>query len=145
MDARPATRVLSHNSEETFHVGKSMAGLLTPGSVVLLMGPLGSGKTVLARGIAAGLGVADEVTSPTYTIVSEYLGSVAVYHIDLYRVEGAVQLDNLGLEDILWGDGVSLVEWGEKLPEAFCSAPVRVSLKIDGPTDRLITVEGLPS
>ena len=103
------------SAAETETAGAAIARRLAPGSVVLLVGPLGAGKTTLAKGIARGLGVTEEVISPTYTIVSEYQGRLPLHHVDLYRIEGSDQIDNLGLDDFLWGEGVSLVEWGEKI------------------------------
>jgi tRNA threonylcarbamoyladenosine biosynthesis protein TsaE len=89
------------------------------GALVLLTGPLGAGKTVLAKGIARSLGIPDPLISPTYTIIAEYRsGRVPLYHVDLYRIEGTEQMENLGIEDILRGDAVVLVEWGEKLAPA---------------------------
>ena len=90
------------------------------GVVVLLEGPLGAGKTVLAKGVARALGITDPVISPTYTIISEYsAGAMRLYHVDLYRIEGREQMENLGLEDILRGNGVVLVEWGRRSSRAW--------------------------
>ena len=111
--------------------------------VVLLIGPLGAAKTLLTKGIALGMGISEEVSSPTYTIVSEYGAEKKLYHIDLYRVEGREQTENLGLDDILGSDGVSVVEWGEKLMTDFPSRPIRVHLSVDSPDRRTILVEGL--
>ena len=106
----------SHGEADTFSFGRALASGLRAGDVVLLRGDLGAGKTVLARGIAVGLGVpAEEVRSPTFTLVNPYRGRLPVYHLDLYRIEKAADLDELGLEEILGGDGVAIVEWGERL------------------------------
>jgi tRNA threonylcarbamoyladenosine biosynthesis protein TsaE len=134
----------------TRHIARSVEG-----AIVLMVGPLGAGKTVLAKGIARSLGVPDPLISPTYTIIAEYRsGPVLLYHVDLYRIEGRDQMENLGLEDILRGKAVVLVEWGEKLPPALlpplgASAEhglcirVTISMAVDGGRDLL--VEGVPA
>ena len=106
--------------------------------------PWAPGKTVLARGIARGLGIDDQLVSPTYTIIAEYrAGTTLLHHVDLYRVEGRDQMENLGLEDIMAGSGYVLVEWGEKMETAL-SAPaaahlrVTLSLAPDGGRDILV-------
>ncbi len=91
-----------------------MGQTLTPGAVVLLQGPLGAGKTVLAKGIAAGLGVTDTVTSPTYTFAVEYAGRIPIVHADLYRLEEPEQFDALALDDRLGTGSVLLIEWPER-------------------------------
>jgi tRNA threonylcarbamoyladenosine biosynthesis protein TsaE len=106
--------------QDTLDAGEALGRKLLKehpeGIVVLLIGPLGAGKTVLAKGIARALGVTEQIVSPTYTIVSTYgSGRVPLTHIDLYRIEGSDQAENLGLEDILRGSGIVLIEWGEKL------------------------------
>jgi tRNA threonylcarbamoyladenosine biosynthesis protein TsaE len=135
--------ILSHSEEETLAIGSSLAGSLDleAGDVVLLRGDLGMGKTVLARGLSAGLGVdAGEVRSPTFTLVNPYQGRLPVYHVDLYRVDGTRDLEELGLEEILQGDGVALVEWAERLgpyrPERF----VDIRIEDRGGSERLISI-----
>jgi len=125
-------------------LGVRLASEFPAGAVVLLVGPLGAGKTVLARGIARGLGIHDRLVSPTYTIISEYrAGMKLLHHVDLYRIEGRDQMENLGLEDIMAGDGYVVVEWGEKIETAF-DAPraanlrVTISLAPDGGRDILV-------
>ena len=109
-------RLVTKSEAETVRLGKSLAADLEAGDVVLLEGVLGAGKTALARGIASGLGVPeDEVRSPTFTLVNPYRGRLLVYHVDLYRIEAARDLDELGLEEILGTDGVAIVEWAERL------------------------------
>ncbi len=136
-------RLLSHSPEETLEIGARIGGKLPAGSVVLLIGPLGAGKTVLSKGIARGMGITEEIASPTYTIVSEYSAEKPLYHIDLYRVEGREQIENLGLDDIVGTDGVAVVEWGEKLEMDLPSPPIRVVVSIKSPVERLISIEGL--
>jgi len=139
--------------EQTLQAGQELGGRLSReypgGAVVLLVGPLGAGKTVMAKGIAQGLGIEELVSSPTYTIISEY-GSASrhLHHVDLYRVEGTEQLENLGLEDLMAGDGYVLVEWGEKI-ERWLSSPsagshlrVTFSFAPDGGRDILVEEVG---
>lgn len=121
-------------------LGRRLASDYPDGVVVLLVGPLGAGKTVMARGIARALGVTDPVISPTYTIISEYASARAtLHHVDLYRIEGSEQIENLGLDDIMRAGGVVLVEWGEKL--ALQGEHLRVTIAIPSGGGRDITIE----
>ena len=134
----------SASPEETRTIGERIGAGLAPGSVVLLSGPLGAGKTVLVKGIARGLGVVEEIISPTYTIVADYPGRIALAHVDLYRVEGPAQIAGLGLDDLLAGPGVTVVEWGEKLaPSLHGRTVVRVTISLAADSSRRIAVEGL--
>ena len=137
-------RITTRDAEETLRLGQRMGeelAVLSDGSVLILIGPLGAGKTVLAKGIALGLGVQEPVVSPTYTIVSQYPArGRLLHHVDLYRIEGRDQLENLGLEDILAGNGIVVVEWGEKLEPMLRGGYTRITiaLKDDGGRDILI-------
>lgn len=104
----------TESAEETRGWGELLAALLRPGDLVLISGDLGAGKTRLVQGIARGLGVEEKVTSPTFSLVREYRGRLPFYHVDLYRLSGE-ELEGLGLEEYLSGDGVVCVEWGEKV------------------------------
>ncbi len=110
--------VFSLSEHETEELGRSCARRLKGGELLLLEGDLGLGKTVFARGVAAGLGVAPEdVTSPSFTLVQEYRGGrVPMFHVDLYRLETTEEIDSIGFEEILSAGGVIVVEWGERLP-----------------------------
>ena len=111
---------------------------------MLLRGPLGAGKTVLAKGIARGLGIEDEVISPTYTIVADYPGRIPLAHVDLYRVEGRPRSPAWGSTTCFAGPGVTVVEWGEKLePTLEGRAAVRVTISLEADGGRTIAVEGL--
>jgi tRNA threonylcarbamoyladenosine biosynthesis protein TsaE len=108
------TDTLSHSEEETAAVGELLGRTLSSGDVVLLYGDLGAGKTAFTRGLARGLDAAgDDVTSPTFTIVQEYAGRVTLYHVDLYRLDEK-EVDDLGLEELVLGDGVVAIEWAER-------------------------------
>ena len=142
--------VITRSPEETIALGYELARELTPPILVLLLGELGAGKTTLAKGIVAGLGAApeEEVTSPTFTMIHEYgsaKGSLTrVYHVDLYRVESARELETLGLEDLLAERAVVIVEWGEKLgPALRVSAPgrlIEIHLETVSETERRIEI-----
>jgi len=110
--------VYSLSEQETMDLGRRMARTLKGGELIVLEGDLGMGKTVFARGVAAGLGVSeDEVRSPSFTLVHEYEGGrCPLFHVDLYRLNGGEDLEGLGLDELTEAGGVVLVEWGEKLP-----------------------------
>jgi len=121
----------TNSEEETIALGRRIAAELPEHAVVLLIGNLGSGKTTLAKGIISGLEAAqpEEVTSPTFTLIHEYgpgKGNPRVYHIDLYRLDTPQQIATLGLEEILDGNAIVLVEWGERFPEFFPTDRVEI-------------------
>jgi len=115
--------VTTHSQEETAAVGRRLAASVAPGSVLLLIGDLGAGKTALVRGLAEGLGVAPEdVSSPTFTLMQEYRGGrLPLIHVDLYRLNDSREIDELGLEE-LGLESVLAIEWAEKLPRAIADA-----------------------
>ena len=137
-------RIIETSSEEeTAAVAARLSASLPPGSVVLLFGDLGAGKTAFVRGMAAGLGLdPDEVSSPTFTLVQEYRPARAsaptLYHVDLYRLEGG-EVDDLGLEELTAGGGVVAIEWAEKLTSLPPGA-VRVSISEEGEEGRRIEI-----
>jgi tRNA threonylcarbamoyladenosine biosynthesis protein TsaE len=134
------TRLTTHSEEETSKIGERLGEDLAPGSVVLLYGDLGSGKTTFVRGIAQGLKIDPaEVSSPTFVLVQEYRGRLKLYHVDLYRIEGA-GVDDLGLEEFANNGGVVAVEWAERLPRPIAGA-IRVTLEDKGDNVREIAIE----
>lgn len=109
---------ITHSAEETIALGERLAEHLSAGDVLVLTGDLGAGKTQLTKGIARGLGVTDDVSSPTFTIEMVYEGTeLTLYHFDLYRLEDADQLDDTGIFDVLGADGVCVIEWGEQFAD----------------------------
>lgn len=113
------------------------------GTVIALTGPLGSGKTIFAKGIAEILEIGEEITSPTYTIISEYEGTHSFYHIDLYRTENIPEIENLGIEDFLYGDGVTVIEWSEKASPLLPEESIFVEIRINPDGSRQIIIEGI--
>ena len=136
-------KYITNNVAETEALGAKLALALRPGDVVAFFGDLGAGKTAFVRGMAEGLGVREPVTSPTYTIVNEYLsGSMPLFHFDLYRLSGPDDLFDIGWEDYLERGGLCAVEWSERVQEALEDA-VRVTIRMAGSPDRReITVDG---
>jgi tRNA threonylcarbamoyladenosine biosynthesis protein TsaE len=134
--------VVTHSSEETIGRGRELGAQLVRPVLVLLSGDLGAGKTTLTKGIVSGLGVAEEeeVTSPTFTLVHRYGRDARVYHVDLYRIEGARDLDTLGLEDLFAAPAVVIVEWAEKMTLRTDWPIVRVHLEHAGDDTRRISV-----
>ncbi|MFH1502683.1 MAG: tRNA (adenosine(37)-N6)-threonylcarbamoyltransferase complex ATPase subunit type 1 TsaE [Candidatus Eisenbacteria bacterium] len=134
----PATRAAFETSspEETRDLGRAIGRLLAPGMVVAMTGELGSGKTVLVQGMAHGLGFDGYVSSPSFVIVNEYEGSVPVYHIDLYRTDGADPLAGLGYREFFWGDGVALIEWAERAVDMLPDDRLVVEISSDDRTRR---------
>ena len=133
---------ITHNPAETEAVGAALARALHPGAVIAYRGDLGAGKTAFTRGLARGLGCAEQVTSPTYTIVNEYLsGKMPLFHFDMYRLGSADDLWDIGWEDYLDRMGVCAVEWSENVDEAMEDA-IFVTIEKLGDEDRRITIEG---
>ena len=131
--------------EETLAFGRELARALRPPCLLLLRGDLGSGKTTLTKGIVAGLGAAreEEVTSPSFTLVHEYGTAPKVFHVDLYRIEGARELGTLGLDDLWSQDAIVIIEWGEKLWDNAPAPQVIIQMEHISSEERRIRVERL--
>ena len=124
--------VVTHSPAQTFAIGRRLGQLLKPGDVVCLEGELGTGKTCLTQGIGAGLGVAGVINSPTFVFVNEYPPASTgpcLYHIDLYRVSSYLEILGLGLEDYIYGDGVTVIEWADRARDAIPAD--RLWIKLD--------------
>jgi tRNA threonylcarbamoyladenosine biosynthesis protein TsaE len=136
-------RIVTHSEEETIAAGEEFSTQLTAGSVVALVGDLGTGKTRFVKGISRGLGVKENVTSPTFTIVNEHLdGRLPLYHFDCYRLRTPAELDEIGYEEYVYGNGVCVLEWADmiesKLPEK--RFDIHCSLGTDE-SERIIRIE----
>lgn len=132
---------VTNSAAETRALGEKLASRLKAGDVVVLEGELGAGKSELARGIARGLGVTETVTSPSFTILNVYeSGRCPLYHFDWYRLESEEELYELGMDEYLGGDGIAVVEWAERCPEAVPENVLRIRLEVTGGENRRITV-----
>ena len=132
---------VTNSAAETRALGEKLASRLKPGDVVVLEGELGAGKSELARGIAKGLGVTETVTSPSFTILNVYeSGRCPLYHFDWYRLESEEELYELGMDEYLGGDGIAVVEWAERCPDAVPENVLRIRLEVTGGESRRITV-----
>ena len=131
--------MITKSAAETRALGEKLAGRLQPGDVLLLEGDLGAGKSELTRGIAKGLGVTETVTSPSFTILNVYeSGRCPLYHFDWYRLESAEELYELGMDEYLGGDGIAVVEWPGRCPDAVPEGAVRIRMTAAGENERQI-------
>ena len=135
---------ITNAPRETEELAKKLAGILKPGTVIAYRGDLGAGKTAFTRGVACGLGAKESVTSPTYTIVNEYLsGKYPLFHFDMYRLASSDDLFDIGWEDYLERGGICAVEWSENVADALEGAII-VTIEKLGEDSRKIPVEGGP-
>ena len=133
---------LTNSPRETEQLGEKLAAVLRPGAVIAYRGDLGAGKTAFTRGLARGLGYGEPVTSPTYTIVNEYLGGrLPLFHFDMYRLASSDDLWDIGWEDYLDRGGVCAVEWSENVADAL-EGPILITIEKLGEDARRIIVEG---
>jgi tRNA threonylcarbamoyladenosine biosynthesis protein TsaE len=132
----------SHSETDTDRLGRALADALIPGTTISLVGNLGAGKTRLTAAVAAGLGIApDEVTSPTFLLIQEHAGRLPLYHFDAYRLKNLDEFHDLGPDDYFYSDGVSLVEWGDRVQQALPDDCLRVKIEIVSPTARRFRFE----
>lgn len=131
---------ISHNTEETIEIGKKIGAMCKSGTVISLRGSLGAGKTVIAKGIAQYLNIEEAIVSPTFTIIQEYKGSLPLYHMDLYRISGCDEFEMLGGEEMLYGNGITLIEWSEKIEEMLPENTIYIDITILENLDRVINI-----
>ena len=130
--------------EETIRFGKMLGSLLQAGDILALQGTLAAGKTQLTKGIAQGLGITEPVTSPTFTIVSEYYGRLPLYHIDVYRLGSPEEFLDLGVEEMLYGQGVCVIEWSEKVMSELPNRTICIRITAEENSARTITMTNWP-
>ena len=141
----PETLLLDvDNPAATAAFGRRLAGLLFPGAVVALVGPLGAGKTHLVRAIAEGLDIADSraVSSPTFVLIQEYDARLPIYHFDAYRLRGPAEFAGLGVHEYFAADGVCLIEWADRVEECLPAEHLRIAITVTGESSRRFDVQG---
>ncbi|MBQ0106213.1 MAG: tRNA (adenosine(37)-N6)-threonylcarbamoyltransferase complex ATPase subunit type 1 TsaE [Armatimonadetes bacterium] len=130
------TEFISHSPEDTEKLASELAGRLSKGDVILFFGDLGAGKTTFTKGLAKGLKITDYIHSPTFTLIHEHIGKLNLYHIDLYRLDTLEEIMNIGFEDYLYSEGVTVVEWSEKLQDYLPKGYIKIEIETIGDTDR---------
>ena len=133
--------VITHSMEETLILANELGTRAARGTVFALIGELGSGKTVIAKGIAKGLGITDEITSPTFTLMEIYEGPLPLYHFDLYRISRTEELDQLFFEEYWEDDGISVIEWADRAPDRLPESRITIMIEYLNETSRSITIE----
>ena len=133
------------SADETIELGKKLGSMLKGGEIIAMQGTLAAGKTTITKGIAQALGIKDTITSPTFCLISEYEGKVPLYHMDVYRLDGGEDFINLGVEDMIYGKGVSIIEWSEKVMSELPKKTIILRIEaVENTTERKITIENWP-
>lgn len=133
--------IRTKNPETTIRLGVRLGELLLPGDVIALTGDLGAGKTTFTKGVAQGAGVPTEVASPTFTLIHEHRGRLPFYHIDLYRIDTEDQIADLGLEEYIYSQGATIIEWSERMGSVLPESCLVVRLVATGDTEREIELK----
>jgi len=132
---------ITKSPEETIALGEKIGKLLKKGDIIAMQGTLAAGKTTITKGIAKALEVTDTITSPTFCLISEYNGKMPLYHMDVYRLDGAEDFINLGTDDMLYGDGVSIIEWSEKIMDELPKRTILLKITPNEDNTRTITLD----
>lgn len=133
--------IITNSEKETENAGERLGSRIRDGSVIAMYGDLGAGKTAFVRGLARGMGIDARVSSPTFTIVNEYIGARTLLHFDMYRLDSAEELFDIGWEDYIARNAVCAVEWSENVQDAFFGDEIRLTIKKQSDTQREITIE----
>ncbi len=135
-------KITTHSPEETIRAGEKLGSLLGPGDMIAYKGGLGAGKTTFTRGIAIGMGLGDNVTSPTFALVNEYRGDkMNLYHFDMYRIENGDDLESTGFYDYPFEENAAVIEWSENIVEFLPDSTIYVTIDTLGENEREITIE----
>lgn len=136
---------LTSTAEQTILLGEKIGSMVKPGTVIAMEGTLAAGKTTMTKGIARSLGINETITSPTFTLISEYEGKIPLYHMDAYRLDSAEDFLNLGVEDMIYGkDGIAIIEWSEKVRQELPKKTITIKLEVQEDGSRLITITNWP-
>ncbi|SCY74212.1 tRNA (adenosine(37)-N6)-threonylcarbamoyltransferase complex ATPase subunit type 1 TsaE [Alkaliphilus peptidifermentans] len=130
-----------NNQQETEAIAEKLGSMVKKGDIICLTGDLGAGKTVFSKSFAKGLGVQEVVTSPTFTIVQEYQGRIPMYHFDVYRVNQPHEMDDIGFDEYVFGDGVCIIEWASIIKEILPENCLWIEIQVTGAESRTICVE----
>ena len=134
-------KFITKTPEQTIELGRKIGTKLKRGDVIAMQGTLAAGKTTITKGIAESLGITDTITSPTFCLISEYYGKMPLYHMDVYRLEGGEDFVNLGTDDMIYGDGVSIIEWSEKIMDELPKRTIILKITPNEDGSRLIEID----
>lgn len=135
-------KITTHSAEETIALGEKIGSLLKPGDIIAMSGTLAAGKTTITKGIAKSLGVNDTITSPTFCLISEYEGTkMPLYHMDVYRLDSVEDFINLGVDDMLFGEGVCIIEWSEKIKSELPKNTIWMNIMPEDDGSRIISLD----
>ena len=131
----------THSADETTALGYKIGKKLKKGDIIAMQGTLAAGKTTITKGIAQALDISEEITSPTFCLISEYYGKMPLYHMDVYRLDGTEDFINLGVDDMLYGDGVCIIEWSEKIMDELPKNTIILRILRQDDNSRKIEIE----
>ena len=134
---------ITNSPEETIQLGKEIGSRLNPGDIIALKGNLAAGKTTITKGIAFSLDIKDVITSPTYTLISEYYGKMPLYHMDMYRIGSIEEFEMLGVDEMLFGSGVTVIEWSERIEDYLPENHIVVDIQRQEDGRRDVIIEGI--
>lgn len=134
-------KFITKTAEETIELGEKIGKLLKKGDVIAMQGTLAAGKTTITKGISKALGITDTITSPTFCLISEYYGKMPLYHMDVYRLDGGEDFVNLGTDDMIYGDGVCIIEWSEKIMDELPKKTIVLKITPQDDGSRLIEID----
>ena len=137
-------KFVTNNTEETIELGKKIGNYLHKGDVIAMQGTLAAGKTTITKGIAQSLDISETITSPTFCLISEYEGKMPLYHMDVYRLDNEEDFANLGTEDMIYGNGVSIIEWSEKIMNELPKKTIILKIEPQKDGSRIITLDNWP-